>query len=391
MILLLRVISVLQILPWIFFFSFDGPARGTYCQVTMLAGAGAGIVASFAAFRAKQLLCTAAILNLLGILSFCLLVLPFTDPNGLALLIASGLILIILVPPLINAILLFAMAFAAPEQKPTGVTMEPADGGRARSRHSFVPYFKLSLLIVVALAAGVLAVYFGRPVVAIRKSGGYVGLRPDSHGWNVAVALQRSQIHDADLAPLRELFKVHELDLNSSAVTDDGLIYLEGLKDLRALTLQGTKINGSGLVHIKGLKNLDDLDLSFTEVSDDALANLEGLDKLFGLDLNETKVTDAGLAHLKGLKHLGHLFLGGTKVGDAGLAHLKDLQELMTLSMGDTLITDEGLKHLRGLKSLLSVNGSGTKVTEKGAVDLKKALPKVTVSYGPPGRLKFTD
>jgi len=93
------------------------------------------------------------------------------------------------------------------------------------------------------------------------------------------------------------------------------------------------------LAHLKGLTGLRELDLGYTKITDAGLAHLKGLTGLRELNLRHTKITDAGLAHLKGLTGLRKLYLVGTQFTDAGLPHL--------LYLGDTQITGAGLADLK--------------------------------------------
>ena len=65
------------------------------------------------------------------------------------------------------------------------------------------------------------------------------------------------------------------------------------------------------------------IDLNATAVTDDGLKDLEGLVHLRFLELNQTGITDAGLTHLKGLSTLETLLLFNTNVTDAGVAELE--------------------------------------------------------------------
>ena len=86
--------------------------------------------------------------------------------------------------------------------------------------------------------------------------------------------------------------------------------------DMRALAeeiaskgLPGLRLAGAtdgDLAHLKGLTGLRELNLYGTEITDAGLAHLKGLTRLRKLHLQELhvwgiKITDAGLAHLKGL------------------------------------------------------------------------------------------
>lgn len=69
------------------------------------------------------------------------------------------------------------------------------------------------------------------------------------------------------------------------------------------------------------------------------------------------------------------------KPGDDDLAALAALPNLEYVHLDGAPITDAGLKHLRTLKKLKMVTLSNTKVTQTGVDELKRALPKATISH----------
>src|SRR5439155_6438401 len=94
---------------------------------------------------------------------------------------------------------------------------------------------------------------------------------------------------------------------------------------------------------------------------------------------------DNGLAHLEGMTHLEYLSLAATQVTDAGLKHLKGMTKLDRLSLASTKVSDAGMPSLAELTGLRTVYLGGTAVTDTGAQNLRKALPKVSVSRLPGG------
>lgn len=167
---------------------------------------------------------------------------------------------------------------------------------------------------------------------AVEKLGGHVTVDVKQPGSPIiAVDLHQSRVKDADLAMLREL------------------------SGLRNLNLFGTSITDAGLEH---------------------LSELIGLQTLH---LNATAIGDPGLQHLRGMTGLTTLSLYGTRATDAGLVHLTALTNLQSLTLGGTAITDQGLEHLKGLRELRQLSLSGTKVTGEGVQRLQRALPRLQV------------
>jgi hypothetical protein len=151
---------------------------------------------------------------------------------------------------------------------------------------------------------------------------------------------------------------VHEVWLNGTRVTNDGLRHLRALTKLRLLLLD-----------------------SNPEVTDAGLAQVRGLTRLQVLQLGGTQVTDSGLGHLRGLSELQELQLDGTRVTDGGLVHLQGATELRILSLDGTQVTDAGLIHLRGLTVLQELWLVGTLVTDEGVAELQKALPNCQILH----------
>jgi hypothetical protein len=105
-------------------------------------------------------------------------------------------------------------------------------------------------------------------------------------------------------------------------VKDEELALLKDIANLVELNLGGTNITDSSLVHIKPLTNLVRLQLHRTKVSDAGLANLAGLSKLVSLNLYDTAVTDNGIMQLKELKKLKRLYVWQSKVTEPGAKQL---------------------------------------------------------------------
>jgi Leucine-rich repeat (LRR) protein len=134
----------------------------------------------------------------------------------------------------------------------------------------------------------------------VRKSGGQVmELAQNDARLDVAFHLADGKITDEQLAPLKNLPQLAQLNLRGREITNAGLVYLKDLKGLVRLHLEKTKITDEGLENLKGLENLEYLNLYGTAVTDAGLKHLEGLKKLRKIYLWQTPVTDAGVAALK--------------------------------------------------------------------------------------------
>ena len=71
------------------------------------------------------------------------------------------------------------------------------------------------------------------------------------------------------------------------------------------------------------------------------------------------------------------------KFTDADAKSISRFSELTWLVLQDSGLTDEGIKHFKRLKKLDRLDIEGTAVTKRRVSELKTALPKVRVYYGP--------
>ena len=65
---------------------------------------------------------------------------------------------------------------------------------------------------------------------------------------------------------------------------------------------------------------------------------------------------------------------------DVGLKELAPLAKLASLDLYHTQVTDEGFEDLAALKGLTDLCLIGTMTTQEGVAELRKALPKYTIS-----------
>ena len=120
--------------------------------------------------------------------------------------------------------------------------------------------------------------------------------------------LAGKKITDAHLKDLGAVRDVVWLNLANTAVSNDGLEKIAGLK-LKKLHLEKTGIGDAGLVHLKEMVDLEYLNLYATAVTDEGLKHLTGLKKLKKVYVWQSKVTEAGMRELEkqipGLKVVG--------------------------------------------------------------------------------------
>lgn len=125
-----------------------------------------------------------------------------------------------------------------------------------------------------------------------------------------AFKLQRhSQRPMASLPPPETAFGLcfHNRGVGNAALQD-----LPAMKHLQMLDLTGSAVTDEGLPYLTGIRNLR------------GLSHLAGLENLQRLGLHNTDVTDAGLQHLGELRNLRLLLVSGSRVTDAGFKKLQE-------------------------------------------------------------------
>jgi hypothetical protein len=123
----------------------------------------------------------------------------------------------------------------------------------------------------------------------------------DHQGLITEVVLGGKTTDDV-LANLTDLPHLERLILQCALrVTDDGLVHLEGLRQLKFLWFGYSNITDNGLVHLKDLSNLEELFVGVhrSEFGSDGLVHLRRLKNLRTLTLLRTKVTQNALDDLK--------------------------------------------------------------------------------------------
>lgn len=138
------------------------------------------------------------------------------------------------------------------------------------------------------------------------------------------LALGKSGIHSADLAPLSKCTSLDWLQLSENpGVDDSGMKHLARLPRLTELMIDVTAITDKGLETVSQIKSLEQLDVASTRITDNGLKSIAKLTSLQILWLGGTGVTDGGLLHLESLSNLQYLDLRQTKVTSSGIERLQ--------------------------------------------------------------------
>src|SRR5229473_1809174 len=85
------------------------------------------------------------------------------------------------------------------------------------------------------------------------KGGLVIPVAANTDALVVSLATAGKSAGDAELALVKVLPKVEQLDLRGTAITDNGLANIEGLTTLTHLHLESTAVTDAGVAHIKGL------------------------------------------------------------------------------------------------------------------------------------------
>ena len=137
-------------------------------------------------------------------------------------------------------------------------------------------------------------------VTKLQAKGGLVlPIAANNDSLSVSLSTAGKAAGDAELALVKMLPKVEQLDLRNTSITSAGLANIAGLTTITNLHLEGTAVTDDGLAHIKNLNNLTYLNVYNTAVTDKGIGELGGLKNLKRLYLWQTKVTDAGVTGLK--------------------------------------------------------------------------------------------
>ncbi len=182
-------------------------------------------------------------------------------------------------------------------------------------------------------------------------------------------------ITDAFVAPLKALSNVTKVEIRDHALSDAGLAFLAGFKQLHQLTIHGNaarspanSLSGTGFAYLKGLP-IAILIVENEPIADTSMEHVGTLKSLQALVLKSSRITDASLKALETNKELETVALDNCPVRGGGLSTLAELPRLHTLSLNGTLVTDGALDRLRSSK-IAYLGLANTSITDRGAKTL---------------------
>lgn len=217
----------------------------------------------------------------------------------------------------------------------------------------------------------------------------------------IADPFERADISDASMRYVVSLKELRVLGLPSTAVTDDGLMWLKALPNLVALDVSHAELDGYALESfprlrslslfeakvnapqtwrsVGAMKDLRMLDATGTGITNADLPHLLPLHRLSDLRLGGTAIDDDGLETLRELRSLKRLDLSATKISGSGLRTLRHLTQLEELDLSDTSIADADLTVLHELANLKCLWIYRTKITPAGIASLQSRFPGIEI------------
>jgi Leucine-rich repeat (LRR) protein len=129
-------------------------------------------------------------------------------------------------------------------------------------------------------------------ITGVRRGGAVLDLSGMTCLEYIIISLSRKSAEvftDADLACLRSLRMLADLQIGPREFTDSGLQHLAGLTQMKCLGLGGSKLTDAGIRHLAGMKKLISLSVSSAvedaKLTDETLRFLEQFKQLRSLDI----------------------------------------------------------------------------------------------------------
>lgn len=166
---------------------------------------------------------------------------------------------------------------------------------------------------------------------------------------NLAVLnISETEITGSGLAYLSGNDDLKILNLSKTQFDDSYVKDLECFKKLRSLDIRWTEVTSEGFVELGKLGNLRLLRAGSPSrpVTDEGLRYIGGLKNLVVLGVIGD-MDDNGLRYLAKLQNLRRVELGSPNISDDGIKPFKNMKNLKDLSFMNTRITDKGLRELR--------------------------------------------
>lgn len=175
-----------------------------------------------------------------------------------------------------------------------------------------------------------------------------------------------------------DLKQLGALDLTGCRISDDDLAKLVPLS-LGQIHLTGTAVTDAGMEHLAKMKTLSLVNVEDTAVGDDGLAKLVTLPRLGDLWLNGSQVTDKGLSQLRSAPNIWRLSIGGSSISNDSLKQLIGMKKLSGLTVKSSSVSDAGLRTLSTAANLRRVTLIDSLVTSPMIDQLKQTHPNLAI------------
>ena len=210
-------------------------------------------------------------------------------------------------------------------------------------------------------------------------------IRISPQGWGEISKLSQLECLDVsgtrglskvDVANFRALINLRELDLSSTAITDDVFKPLAEIERLEILKIYGNgNLMGHGLqAFTRSKSRLRELHASGTPLGHSGLRHIKTISTLEFLDLSNSNLNDQQFAELKGATNVVHLRIGGkNSLSNAGLQTVLTLSKLKILDLEGLLtINDQGLGILSKKSGLQTLNAKKVPFTRQAIEKFQK-------------------
>jgi hypothetical protein len=187
------------------------------------------------------------------------------------------------------------------------------------------------------------------------------------------LSLARTDVGPADVATLRMLPALVDLDLGWTELRGVDLTALPALERLQRLALDGLDLS-AGIASLRAARGLRVLSLRAARADDRIAPTLATLGELRAVLLGRTGIGDATIAALAVLRHLEVLDLFQTRISDAAAPHLAAHRGLRVLDLEGTAAGDATASAVAGLTALRSLSLSKTRVGDHGLTALRPLM-----------------
>ncbi len=176
---------------------------------------------------------------------------------------------------------------------------------------------------------------------------------------------------------------VYSVSLSGSTfVTDQTIQKLLRFKNLRRLQIDRTELSDAGLIPLKGLTHLEFLDVSRTRVTGNTLSSLTALKELRHIRMDSNALDGTKLSPLSRLPRLEWLSIRHSRLRDPHLEFMQHSKQIRLLELcGNHLLTNKCMRYLAKLPKLDVIMVNGTSIGFAGLCELKSCpLTSIKVS-----------